>query len=304
MLSSVHLIDRPQRGAILIKNPGRSRAARLSAGLSAVLVVTGASVAAGASVTAKKHHKEPKPTVICRPYDRRTIKRDGISYFVRNDVFSTERECLRLHRRGVGFTIIKSTANAHANDTDAFPEVVFGCAWGVCTPGTTLPRRVYRIKRLQSSWSTSWRQAPGHFDVAYDIWFGYLHTVHGHALGAELMIWLGTKRFGTPTGNPVLAIDHHRYYYARHRACDQFGCWNYILFRRVVPTTQVQHLNLLPFIKAAEQHRQVGPRWYLKSVDAGFEIWRQGRGLAIHNYEVHLKLKAVPRKKHKKKRTA
>jgi hypothetical protein len=267
--------------------------------LSVTVTIAGATVA-GASVIARKPHKPPKATILCKPYDRRTVKSSGIAYIVRNDVFSPERECLRVHRRGVGFTVVRSGADSHVGDTDAFPEVVYGCAFGLCSPGSVLPRRVYRFSQLDTSWSTSWRQAPGHFDVAYDLWFGRLRTINGHVKGAELMIWLGTKRFGTPFGDPIVTIDGQRWYYARHKACNDVGCWNFVLFRRVVPTTHVHRLKLLPFIHAAEQHGQISYRWFLKSIDGGFEIWNQGRGLAVHSYEVRVKLRKAKHKKHKK----
>jgi len=83
----------------------------------------------------------------------------------------------------------------------------------------------------------------------------YLHTINGHALGAELMIWLGVKHFPTPYGVPIVRIDGQRWYYAHHRACSIYGCWKYILFRRVVLTSHSHHLSLLPFFRYAERQR-------------------------------------------------
>jgi hypothetical protein len=270
----------------------------LSVALSASIVTAGA-VVAGAAVTGKVHHKT-KATVICRPYGRRTIKSKGIYYIVRNDVFFPERECIRLERPGPGFTVVRSHANSHVPDNEAFPEVVYGCAWGVCSPHTVLPRRISRFKNLVTSWGANWRRAPGKFNVAYDIWFGHLHTIHGHANGAELMIWLGTKRFGTPFGAPTYLIDGHRWYYGRHTACDIYGCWNYVVFRRVQPSTHANHLGLLPFIHFAERRNQISPWWFLKSIDVGFEIWQGGHGLAVHSYSVRFKLHPLPHQKHRK----
>ncbi len=268
--------------------------------LSVTVMIAGATVA-GAAVIARKPRKPPKPAILCKPYARRTVIRAGVSYIIRNDVFAAERECLRVHPKGVGFTVVKSGADSHVGETDAFPEVLYGCAFGLCTPGTQLPRKVYRFARLDTSWSTSWRRAPGHFDVAYDIWFGPHRTIYGHVKGAELMIWLGTKRFGIPFEDPIVRIDGQRWYYARHRACNEDGCWNFVLFRRVVPTAHVHRLRLLPFIHAAEKRGQISFRWYLKSIDGGFEIWNQGQGLAVHNYGVRVQLKKIRHKKKKKR---
>ncbi|HET7012841.1 MAG TPA: hypothetical protein VFI65_02950 [Streptosporangiaceae bacterium] len=268
--------------------------------MSAIVMVSGAVVVAGATVDRKPHKKATSP-VICRPDGRRTIKKHGTEYFVRNDVFSPERECVRVIKHDVGFRVIESNAHSHVGDNEAFPETVYGCAWGVCTPHTVLPRKVNRIRNLVTSWSTDWRRVTGHFNVGYDMWFGYRHTIHGHALNAELMIWLGQKGFGTPTGDPIYTIEGHRYYYARHLACDEpYGCWRYVLFRRVVPTTKVQHLGLLPFIRIAEKRHQIGPRSWLKSIDSGFEIWWGGKGLTTHSFRVHVRLKSPKHKKHRK----
>jgi glycosyl hydrolase family 12 len=269
--------------------------------MSAIVMVSGAVVVAGAAVGGKPHKKYNGP-YICQPDGRRTIKKDGTNYFVRNDVFSSARMCVLIKKHEVGFKVVQSNADGHGGDTQAFPETIYGCAWGVCTPHTVLPRKVNRIKNLVTSWSTSWLRVTGHFDVGYDIWFGHLHTIHGHALGAELMIWLGQKGFGVPSQDPVYWIEGKRYYYARHRACDVYGCWNYVLFRRFVPVTHVTHLGLLPFIRIAEKHRQISEHSWLKSIDAGFEIWWGSKNLETHSFRVHVQLKPTKHKKHKHKK--
>ena len=261
--------------------------------------VSGGAAAAGAAVTGKvRHDGGGRGPIICRPDGRRTVKSHGVYYIVRNDVFFPEKECIKLERRGAGFVVIETHADSHVPDNEAFPEVLYGCAWGLCTKHTVLPRRISRLKTLATSWGATWRRASGRFNVAYDIWFGYLHTIHGHALGAEMMIWLGTKHLGTPVGAPIHRIDGVRWYYGRHRPCDIYGCWNYILFRRVVPSTHA-NLGLLPFIHFAERTHQISRRWFLKSIDVGFEIWRQGKGLAVHSFSVRINLHGI-RRRHRK----
>lgn len=281
---------------------GRSGRVWVGAALSASIVIAG-TVVAGAAVTGNGHDTGGRGPIICRPDGRRTVESQGVYYIVRNDVFFPERECIKLERRGAGFVVTQTHADSHVGDNEAFPEVIYGCEWGVCTKHTLLPRRISRIKALVTSWGASWRRARGKFNVAYDIWFGYLHTIHGHALGAEMMIWLGTKRFGTPVHAPMYRIDGVRWYYGRHKACSIYGCWNYILFRRVVPSTHAHHLGLLPFIHFAEHTRQISRRWFLKSIDVGFEIWQRGGGLAAHRFSVRMKLHHVPHKrKHRRKK--
>lgn len=262
-------------------------------------VVATAAVTAGAALAGKHHHHHPdnggRGPVICRKDGRRTVKFFGVYYIVRNDVIERERECIKLVHKGPGFVVIKTHANSPDGENAAFPEVLYGCAWGLCTKHSVLPRRVSRIKSLVTSWDASWRRARGQFNVAYDIWLGYLHTIQGHALGAEVMIWLGTKHFGTPRSAPIVRIDGVRWYHATHKACSVDGCWRFILFRRVVPATRAHRLGLLPFFHYAARLHELSHRWFLKSIDVGFEIWHQGLGLAIRKYSVRIKLRNLHR---------
>lgn len=105
------------------------------------------------------------------------------------------------------------------------------------------------------------------------------------------MIWLATRAFGTPRHAPIVRIDGVRWYYGRHKACSVYGCWHFILFRRVVPATRAHRLGLLPFFRYAERQRELSRRWFLKSIDVGFEIWHQGLGLAVRKYSVRIKLR-------------
>ncbi len=306
MLSNVLKLPDRQGSQPLGKSLSKGRA-WLGLPVSLAIVVAAGAVAATAAVVSGGHghghghrHGHAGRVVICQRYARRTVHFRGVGYIVRNDVFYPERECITLQKHAVGFVVTSSRANSHVDNNEAFPEVVYGCAWGVCTYHSSLPRKVYRIRVLRTSLSTSWRRAEGRFNVAYDIWFGHLHEYHGQVRGAEMMIWLGTKRFGVPASDPIARLDGQRWYYARHLACNQFGCWNYVLFRRVVATTSERRLSLLPFISYAESRRQLSYRWFLKSVDAGFEIWQRGKGLTIHSYLVRLRLKTV--KQHPGKR--
>ena len=66
------------------------------------------------------------------------------------------------------------------------------------------------------------------------------------------------------------------------RACHDRACWNYVQFRRVHPVTGVRRLKLLPFVAHAEKRRLIEPRWWLENIEAGFELWQGGRGLATN----------------------
>jgi hypothetical protein len=274
---------------------GRSGKVWVALALSLSLVTAGA-VVARAAVTGK-HYDNGRGPIICRRDGRRTVESHGVYYIVRNDVIRrSDRECIKLVRKGPGFVVVRTEANSQGSGNDAFPEVFYGCAWGLCTKNTVLPRRLSRLQNLVTSWDATWRRAHGQFNVAYDLWFGYRHTIHGHALGAELMIWLGSKALATALSGPIVRIDGIRWYFAYYPACTIYGCWKYILFRRVVPSTHAHHLRLLPFFRYAARQHLLHRRWFLKSIDVGFEIWHNGLGLAVHRYSVRIKLHPLPQK--------
>jgi hypothetical protein len=64
--------------------------------------------------------------------------------------------------------------------------------------------------------------------------------------------------------------------------------WRYILFRRYKPVSKVRDLRFRPFLKRAERAGLLNRHYWLTSIDAGFEIWRGGRGLATDRYWVKI----------------
>jgi hypothetical protein len=58
------------------------------------------------------------------------------------------------------------------------------------------------------------------------------------------------------------------------------------MFWPVRPLTHVRRLALTPFYEVAYDHRWIGRRWFLTSVDGGFEISRGGVGLLSRWFSV------------------
>ena len=62
--------------------------------------------------------------------------------------------------------------------------------------------------------------------------------------------------------------------------------WRYIAYVRTEPTHAVRDLDIRAFTRDAVTRRAVDPSWYLIDVEAGFEIWRGGRGIASDSFDV------------------
>ena len=249
-------------------------------GTSAAIILTTAP-AAGA------HPAAPKPyTTLCVPYSHLSVHgpRGRMTYVVRDDDIARIPFCLSNYDHGPNFTVTRSAADTSGPENQAFPEILFGCAWHLCSTGSFLPREVRHLGRPVTSIRLHLTRT-GVWNAAYDIWIAKARRTGGQDHGAEIMIWLATSGFGRPSA-PVVRIDGASWWLGHRVVCHGIlGCWNYIVFRRTTPAASAR-LWLAPFLARAQRIRQVSRRWYLTSVDFGFEIWRGGRGLAVTSYAV------------------
>ena len=251
----------------------------LTVGLTAVAVFSG-----GAAHDSKP---DSRAVTLCKTYQHITVRHGGVQYVVRNDNYGQDKECLANQGQAANFTVIRSSAHVSRVEPVAFPNIFAGCSWGVCSPHSVLPLRADRIKSLVTTWHTTIK-AGGTWGAGYDIWFARKPARSGQSSGAEMMIWLNARGFGTNTW-PVVVIDHVRWHLAHWVTGGHGKRWNYIQFRRLSSTSKVTNLRLKPFIAVAERYRLIKPRWWLTSVEAGFEIWRGGVGLRTTQFMVRLR---------------
>jgi cellulose 1,4-beta-cellobiosidase len=231
----------------------------------------------------------PHWRLLCHPYEHVAAIRDGDRkphYVIRNDDYGHKRECIRSHRFTPNFTVVRSEARVARREPVAFPNVYVGCSWGVCSAHSGLPRRVDRVRSLVTSWSLRER-ARGVWAASYDIWFDRARHTGGQARGAEIMIWLSSRGFGVNRW-PVVRVHHIRYHLAHWVTRHHGKRWTYIQFNRVHSTQRVTNLDVHRFIRVAEGHGLIDQRWWLTSVEAGFEIWRGGVGLKTENFSVRM----------------
>jgi Glycosyl hydrolase family 12 len=225
-------------------------------------------------------------TVLCVPFQHiTTFGRGGSRYVVRNDNFGLRTECLRNKHGWPNFSVIKSSANAHGAESLAYPDIFRGCAWGVCSPNGHMPLRVSRLRGISTTWYTSLRAA-GRWAAAYDIWFARRPVTTGQDDGAELMIWTATRHFPLTRHAAVVVVDGARWRLLHWVVVRGGTRWNYIQFRRLPATSQVRKLQLVSFFEIALKHHWIKRSWWLTSVEAGFEIWRGGVGLATRQFWV------------------
>jgi hypothetical protein len=249
-----------------------------------VLVLVG-----GLAASANPASAAPRLTTICqqRGYTAVTAPHGG-HYVVRNDNYGGRPECISNRDLRPNFTVTRSAANSYSSRVMAFPFVLYGCSWGLCTAGSRLPAPVRSLRRVTATWYTA-GQAAGQWNTAFDIWFGRHRAAYqGQAKGAELMVWLNAHDYPALRSR-IIRVDHRRWYVSHWVTSHNGAHWNYIQIRAVRPTSHVRNLSLLPIIRRVEKMRLVSPRWWLLNIESGFEIWHGGRGLRTTSFSASVR---------------
>lgn len=241
-------------------------------------LVTAVPLVAAVAVTAPA----AASTTLCGRYDTAFA---GHRYVVQNNVWgATTAQCLAVN--GNGFAITRAE---HRNPTDgppaSYPSIFYGCHYGTCSPHTILPLRVDspRFTRLHTA-VTMAHPASGTWDAAYDLWFDPAARRDGQNTGAELMVWLnhrgGIQPAGVDVGTVHLAGATWQVWHA------DVG-WQVVTYVRETPTDSIR-FPVADFYGDAVERGYAQPSWYLTSVQAGFETWVGGTGLAVRSFSVDI----------------
>jgi hypothetical protein len=212
----------------------------------------------------------------------------GGAYIVQNDEWnSTAPECITTNGNPQFTVVSSSIEHARSGDPGGYPSIYSGCSAGVCTAGTKMPIRVGDLKpgTITSSWTTA-QPAGGAYDVAYDIWFNQTTPATSKPPdGGELMIWLA-HRGGSqiaPAGAPTAHVSIGGYAYTlwvwHHRI-------SYVMDR---PASSVRNLDISAIVADAARRGYLLASYYLLNVQAGFELWQGGSGLATTSFAVNVR---------------
>lgn len=230
----------------------------------------------------------PGGTKICTQYWHQVV---GKKYIIRNDFFGNQdkAQCLVNHGGTANFRVSVSKANNPGWKVQAFPNVFYGCEYGVCSPGSVLPHRADGLGRLRSYWAIKDHGIGGIWNAGYDIWLSKSRQTNGKANGAELMIWPNAHRVAY-SSHQVVKIDGVRYYYASWHIHRGNRSWQYIQFRRVHPTSHLR-VKIKSFMLYATHRHNMRMKWWVEAVEAGFEIWKGGQGLATTDFATTLQVR-------------
>ncbi|WP_436788024.1 ricin-type beta-trefoil lectin domain protein [Yinghuangia sp. YIM S10712] len=153
----------------------------------------------------------------------------------------------------------------------------------ITTPptGGALPIRMDRLQNATSSWRFTTPDA-GTYNAAYDLWFSSVPGQCSFTESAELMIWIDSRN-KQPTGERTAVIRVGDADYTVYEAPKK-SSHTLIVYSRNDPAEAVTELDLLAFATDAQRRGYVPPSSSLCSVQAGFEIWDGGVGLATESF--------------------
>jgi len=241
-------------------------------------------VAATAGALAVSMSSASADTQICDTYGSTTI--NGGAYIVQNNNWGdSTQQCINVTSNG--FAITTASHNKAQNGAPgAYPSIYAGCHYANCTTNSGLPMQTSdsRFNSISTSVSMSYPNNGSVYDASYDIWFDPTARKDGQNTGAELMIWLNHTGSVQPVGSRVttttIAGASWDVWYGN-------SGWNVISYVRTSPTSSM-NFSVNSFWSDVV-NRGYGQRsWYMTSVQAGFEPWVNGTGLAVNSFSYSL----------------
>jgi hypothetical protein len=225
------------------------------------------------------------PATLC---SSQTAAVAGGAYTLQNNEWgSSAPECISSDG-GADFTLASdSIDNATNTAPGGYPSLFKGCHWGLCTSSSGLPLPVSAMTpgTVTTNWTTT-QPGTGSYDVAYDIWFNQTPTTTGQPNGAELMIWLNhhgaVQPFGAQVGTVSVGGRRYNVWFGNQG-------WNTISYAMTAPAASVSKLDIDQLVADAVSRGYIQKTWYLIDVEAGFELWQGGSGLATRSFAVNVK---------------
>jgi len=201
-------------------------------------------------------------------------------------------QCIEMNSATGAFSVTQGPP-ACGDNVASYPNVLYGCSYGNCSPATVLPMPVSSVTSLTSSWDfTVGGGANDRWNVGYDIWFCPDNNcgASGFPKGLELMIWLDYKNahgWKTNLGSVTIAGRTYDVWAADMLVGGASAAWNYMDYILRPPAVDsVSNLDLNAFVKDAVKRGYAQDSWYLYAVQAGMEIRAGGLPFTSNSFSV------------------
>ena len=215
-------------------------------------------------------------TRICDQYGSTTV---GGRYVVMNNRWGTSAEqCINVTSSGFSITSQQGTGNTSGAPV-SYPAVYYGCHYTNCSPGTVLPLRVSEISSATSSVDFTYVSGAT-YDAAYDIWLDPSPRTDG-VNAQEILIWFNRQGNIQPIGSVVGTTTIGGRSWQVWQGSN--GSNAVISYVAAAPITSWS-FSVLDFITDVRNRGAITNSWYLTSIQAGFEPWIGGAGLAVNSF--------------------
>nr|WP_308217783.1 hypothetical protein [Streptantibioticus silvisoli] len=235
------------------------------------LLTAGALIGAGLTVTAAPAQAA---TSVCDQFGSTTAG----NYVVQNNAYNTSGQCISVDSDGFQLTQAPGSVTTDGAPK-SYPSMFIGCHYGNCSPGTNLPRQMSAINSVPTSISYTYVD-DATYDASYDIWLDPTAKTDG-VNQTEIMIWLNRVGAVQPVGSQTGTVSVDGTDWAVWQGNN--GTNNVISF--VAPSAMSSaSLDVKDFVGQAINAGLATDAWYLTSVQAGFEPWENGAGLAVDSF--------------------
>ncbi|MFF4035177.1 cellulose binding domain-containing protein [Streptomyces sviceus] len=215
-------------------------------------------------------------TTICDEFGSTTIQG---RYVVQNNRWGTSAtQCISVTNSG--FRIVQADGSVPTNGAPkSYPSVFNGCHYTNCSPGTNLPAQLSSISSAPSGISYSYVSGAA-YDAAYDIWLDPTPRKDG-VNRTEIMIWFNRVGSVQPVGSVVGSATV---------GGRQWQVWsgnnggNDVLSFVAPSAIDSWNFDVMDFVRQAVSRGLAQNNWYLTSIQAGFEPWQNGAGLAVNSF--------------------
>ncbi|UWE08726.1 GH12 family glycosyl hydrolase domain-containing protein [Actinacidiphila bryophytorum] len=242
----------------------------------AIAALAALGIAAGGLITLTSAPAAHADTQICTQYGTTTV---GGKYVVQNNRWGTsEAQCINV--TSSGFQVTQADGSVATNGAPkSYPSIYNGCHYANCSPGTNLPAQLSSISSAPTSISYSY-VGNAVFDAAYDIWLDPTAKKDG-VNKTEIMVWFNHVGSIQPVGSKVGSAS------VAGRTWDVWtgnnGGNDVISF--VAPSAiDSWSFDVKAFANETVSRGLAQSNWYLTSVQAGFEPWQNGAGLAVNSF--------------------
>ncbi|MFF4716348.1 cellulose binding domain-containing protein [Streptomyces eurythermus] len=215
-------------------------------------------------------------TAICDQYGSTTIQG---RYVVQNNRWGTsDTQCINV--TDSGFRITQADGSVPTNGAPkSYPSVFNGCHYTNCSPGTSLPAQLGTISSAPTSISYSY-VSNAVYDAAYDIWLDPTPRTDG-VNRTEIMVWFNkvgsVQPVGSQVGTATVAGRQWQVWSGNNGSNDVLSF--------VAPSAITSwSFDVMDFARQAVARGLAQNNWYLTSVQAGFEPWQNGAGLAVNSF--------------------